>query len=59
MFNVAREFVARFSDLSVNKIITIEASGIAPAIMVGFFNESSRRFCKKENAKNNGKYDCL
>lgn len=30
------EFVRRFANKEINKILTIEASGIAPAIMVGF-----------------------
>ena len=30
------EFVRRFANKDINKILTIEASGIAPAIMVGF-----------------------
>ena len=28
------EFIRRFQDRKINKIVTIEASGIAPAIMV-------------------------
>ena len=35
MKEIAAEFVNRFADLNINKIITIEASGIAPAIMIG------------------------
>lgn len=30
------EFVRRFASVEINKILTIEASGIAPAVMVGF-----------------------
>ena len=30
------EFVRRFAGTNVNKIMTIEASGIAPAIMTGY-----------------------
>lgn len=48
MFQVAREFVARFSDLHINKVITIEASGIAPAIMVGFLMNVPVVFVKKK-----------
>lgn len=48
MFNVAREFVARFADIHINKIITIEASGIAPAIMVGFIMNLPVVFVKKK-----------
>jgi xanthine phosphoribosyltransferase len=32
---IASEFTARFSDTSFNKILTIESSGIAPAVMTG------------------------
>ena len=31
------EFVRRFASTPINKIITVEASGIAPAIMVGIY----------------------
>ena len=33
---IAVEFVRRFASERFNKVMTIEASGIAPAIMVGF-----------------------
>lgn len=32
---IGKEFAARFKDAGITKIITIEASGIAPAIMAG------------------------
>lgn len=32
---IGKEFAARFKDVGITKIITIEASGIAPAIMAG------------------------
>ena len=32
---IGKEFAARFKDAGITKIITIEASGIAPAIMTG------------------------
>ena len=32
---IGKEFAARFKDTGITKIITIEASGIAPAIMAG------------------------
>ena len=35
MREMAKELVKRFSNHQINKVITIEASGIAPAIMVG------------------------
>ena len=36
MMSMAEEFVRRFAGAGVNKILTVEASGIAPAIMVGY-----------------------
>ena len=35
MKSIGVEFVRRFAATNVNKIMTIEASGIAPAIMTG------------------------
>ncbi|RLZ12228.1 xanthine phosphoribosyltransferase [Faecalibacter macacae] len=51
MKNIANEFVKRFSDLNINKIITIEASGIAPAILVGLALELPVVFVKKTKPK--------
>lgn len=48
MKQVAVEFIRRFADVSVNKIITIEASGIAPAIMLGYMMELPVVFVKKK-----------
>ena len=48
---IAEEFVTRFSDLNITKIITIEASGIAPAIMVGLALEIPVVFVKKAKPK--------
>ena len=48
---IASEFVQRFSDLKINKIITIEASGIAPAIMVGLELNLPVVFVKKAKPK--------
>ena len=36
MEEIAGEFARRFSLCGANKILTIEASGIAPAIMTGY-----------------------
>lgn len=44
---MAEEFVRRFADTNINKILTIEASGIAPAIMVGHLLELPVVFAKK------------
>ena len=35
MREMANEIIRRFSGHKINKVLTIEASGIAPAIMVG------------------------
>ena len=51
MKEIAAEFVNRFADLNINKIITIEASGIAPAIMVGLALELPVVFVKKAKPK--------
>ncbi|MBR5656042.1 MAG: xanthine phosphoribosyltransferase [Prevotella sp.] len=47
MKQVAVEFIRRFSDLHVNKILTVEASGIAPSIMLGYLMELPVVFAKK------------
>lgn len=51
MKEIAAEFVKRFSGLNINKIITIEASGIAPAIMLGLALELPVVFVKKAKPK--------
>lgn len=48
MKSMAVEFVRRFASTSINKIMTIEASGIAPAIMVGYLLELPVVFAKKK-----------
>lgn len=47
MKSIGVEFVRRFGNLPINKIITIEASGIAPAIMLGYLLELPVVFVKK------------
>lgn len=47
MKSMAVEFVRRFAGTSINKILTVEASGIAPAIMVGYLLELPVVFAKK------------
>jgi len=54
MKSIAVEFVRRFADLPINKIITIEASGIAPAIMLGYLLELPVVFVKKAKPKTMG-----
>ncbi len=42
------EFIRRFASVEFNKILTIEASGIAPAIMLGFLLHLPVVFAKKK-----------
>lgn len=44
---MAEEFVRRFSDVHIDKVMTVEASGIAPAIMVGYLLKRPVVFAKK------------
>ena len=48
MHEMSLELVRRFSGHKINKVITIEASGIAPAIMVGFLLNVPVLFAKKK-----------
>lgn len=48
MKSMAVEFVRRFAGTNINKVVTIEASGIAPAIMVGYLLELPVVFAKKK-----------
>lgn len=48
MKEIAEEFVKRFAGEGVNKILTIEASGIAPAIMTGYLMQLPVVFAKKK-----------
>ena len=47
MHAMAEEFVKRFEGCGINKILTVEASGIAPAIMVGYIMGVPVVFAKK------------
>ena len=47
MKSMAVEFVRRFAGTQINKVMTVEASGIAPAIMVGYLLELPVVFAKK------------
>lgn len=51
MKSIAVEFVKRFAGSDINKVMTIEASGIAPAIMVGYLLELPVVFAKKKQPK--------
>ena len=48
MKQVAVEFMNRFADARPTKILTVEASGIAPAVMLGFLMELPVVFAKKK-----------
>ena len=48
MKSMAVEFVRRFAGSDINKVLTIEASGIAPAIMVDYLLELPVVFAKKK-----------
>lgn len=45
---MAKELVRRFSGHTINKVMTVEASGIAPAIMVGDYLNVPVLFAKKK-----------
>ncbi|MCD7932755.1 MAG: xanthine phosphoribosyltransferase [Tannerellaceae bacterium] len=51
MHKIAEEFIDRFKNTKINKIVTIEASGIAPAIMVGYLMQLPVVFVKKKKPK--------
>ena len=51
MMHCAEEFVRLYKDKDVNKIVTIEASGIAPAILVGYLMNLPVVFIKKSKPK--------
>ena len=51
MKSIGVEFVRRFANKDFNKVMTIEASGIAPAIMVGYLLELPVVFAKKKHPK--------
>lgn len=48
MRSMAAELVRRFEACDINKVLTIEASGIAPAIMVGYLLGVPVLFAKKK-----------
>ncbi len=51
MSDIGKEFAERFAAVKPNKIMTIEASGIAPAIMTGYFMKLPVVFAKKKSPK--------
>ena len=51
MFKIGEEFARLYADCDINKIVTIEASGIAPAIMAGHVMHLPVVFIKKKEPK--------
>ena len=51
MYKIGEEFARLFANSGINKIVTIEASGIAPAIMAGFIMHLPVVFIKKKEPK--------
>ena len=51
MMHCAEEFARLFKDQGINKIVTIEASGIAPAILTGYLMNLPVVFIKKKHPK--------
>ena len=57
MMQAAQELVNRFADNKrINKILTIEASGIAPAILIGYLMKLPVVFAKKEKPSTMGDF---
>jgi xanthine phosphoribosyltransferase len=48
MMEMAKEFAERFKDKEIDKVITVEASGIAPAIMTAYHMNVPVVFAKKK-----------
>ena len=48
MMEMAKELVERFKEVKIDKIVTIEASGIAPAILVAYLLDVPVVFAKKK-----------
>lgn len=47
MFKMAQEFVERFKGTEITKVMTVESSGIAPAVIVGYLMNKPVLFAKK------------
>nr|MDD6335098.1 xanthine phosphoribosyltransferase [bacterium] len=52
MRDIGREFAARFADSHVTRVLTVEASGIAPAIFAGLYLGVPVVFAKKARSSN-------
>lgn len=51
MMDIARAFATKLDGKPINKIVTIEASGIAPAVMLGYVMQLPVVFVKKKVPK--------
>lgn len=47
---IGKEFTARFKETSITKILTIESSGIAPAVMTGLYMNVPVIFARKRKS---------
>ena len=56
MMDIARAFATKLDGKPINKIVTIEASGIAPAIMVGYVMQLPVVFVKRKVPNTMEKY---
>ena len=56
MKQVSVEFFSRFARSGVTKIVTVEASGIAPAVMLGYLMELPVVFAKKQKPSTMGQF---
>lgn len=52
MHEIAKEFVRRFTNTTITKILTVESSGIAPAVLVGQLLSVPVVFAKKKQSLN-------
>ena len=51
MMEIARAFATKLDGKPINKIVTVEASGIAPAVMLGYVMQLPVVFVKKKVPK--------
>lgn len=51
MKQISVELIRRYASTEINKIITVEASGIAPAIMMGFLLDLPVVFAKRKSRR--------
>jgi len=56
MYHCAEEFMRLFAEEKITKILTVEASGIAPAVLAGYIAKVPVVFAKKATPKTMGKH---